>query len=164
MPSSISLIENSTTVDGMNWGGDITGAGLNLGTLVPGQYKTIKFRATVIEQTSGTSSSVTLTNTAYVNADNISQLSDTAMVVVGSGQVLGASTIATGVNMFALASLVIISGLIAIFIYCRMREDKLSEYLSNENNNNFVKFLIGLYFKIKLRTKLATLRFKQVYF
>ena len=164
LPSNLSLISGSTGVDGMNWGGDITGAGLNLGTLAPGQSKTIKFRATVIEQTSGTSGSVTLTNTAYASADNVAQLSDVASVIVGGGEVLGASTVATGANTFGLVLLGMISCLIAIVVYCRLRENKLSEYLGNENGNAFLKYLIGLYFKIKLRTKLASLRFKQVYF
>ena len=164
LPSNLSLIVNSTNVDGMNWGGDITGAGLNLGTLVPGQSKTIKFRTTVTERTSGSGGSVTLTNTAYANADNVAQLNDGASVIVGDGEVLGASTVATGVNMFGLVFLGIISCLIAIIVYCRLRENKLSEYLGKEKGSASLKYLIGLYFKTKLRIKLANLRFKQVYF
>jgi uncharacterized repeat protein (TIGR01451 family) len=163
MPSNLSLIKNSTAVDGMNWGGDIIGAGLNLGTLAPGQSKTIKFRVTVLEQTSNAGGSVTLTNTAYASADNVSQLYDNASIIISSGDVLGAITVATGMNLFGLIFLVIVSCLIAIVVYCRVREDKLSGYLSKEKGNRFLKWLIGLYFNIKLRFKLANLRFKQVY-
>ncbi|MFH1129514.1 MAG: hypothetical protein V1686_02145 [Patescibacteria group bacterium] len=166
IPTNLSYVANSTTVDGAYWGGDIIGAGLNLGTLVPGQNKTIKFRVAVTEKTYGTTGSATLVNTAYVIANNVSQIYDTASVNINgeSGDVLGASTVATGANIFGLVLLGLIGALVALWFYCKARETKLSEYLARQNGNKLLKAIIGLYFKFNLRFKLMTLRFKQVYF
>jgi uncharacterized repeat protein (TIGR01451 family) len=165
IPSGLSYVSNSTTVDGSNWGGDVIGSGLNLGTLNPGQYKTIKFRVVVTERTSGIVNAITLTNTAYVIANNVSQIYDRASVIVGdSGDILGASTVATGASMFGFILLGLVSILVAGWFYCKARENTLSEYLAKQNGNKLLKAIIGLYFKFNLRFKLMTLRFKQVYF
>ncbi len=168
IPAKLSYVANSTTVDGAYWGGDVIGAGLNLGTLSPGQSKTIKFRVVVTEKTSGAvglAGPATLINTAYVIANGISQLYDTAVVNVSgeSGDVLGASTVITGAGTFGLVLLIWMSMLVALWFYCKTRETKLSEYLARENGNKLLKTIIGLYFKLSLRLKLMTLRFKQVY-
>ena len=165
LPSNLSLVSNSTIVDGSYWNGDITGAGINLGTMTYGQVKTVKFRATVVGGTYNTASA-TLNNIAYANADNVSQINDQASVVISgqsSGEVLGASVV-TGIGLTPfLFVLAIISLVVAFFVYCSTRESKVLDYLSKEKGNKFLKLLIGLYFKAKLRFRLAVVRFKQVY-
>ncbi|MBU4284693.1 DUF11 domain-containing protein [Patescibacteria group bacterium] len=163
LPSSLSLISGSTTVDGGSWSGDIIN-GINLGTMTNGQIRTIKFRVTVVGGTYNVASGV-LNNIAYANADNISQIYDQASVVISgqSGEVLGASVVTgMGLTPFLFVPMTM-SLIIAFFIYCRLREEKILDYLNKEKGNKFMKFLIRLYFKIKLRFKLANVRFRQVY-
>jgi uncharacterized repeat protein (TIGR01451 family) len=165
LPSNLSLVSGSMTVDNGSWSGDITN-GINLGTMTNGQTKTIKFRVTVVGGT-GTYNvaSGVLNNIAYANADNISQINDQASVVINgqSGEVLGASVV-TGIGFTPfLFILMAISLIIAFFVYCKLREEKILDYLNSEKGSKFMKFLIRLYFEIKLRFKLANVRFKQVY-
>jgi len=166
LPTTLSLITNSTNVDGMNWGGDITGAGLNLGTITRNQTKTIKYRVTVIGGTSGGSGLITLTNTAYANGNDVAQVYDDASAVItgGTGEVLGVSVVTGSGFLPSLAILFLISCMIAFMLYCQIREDKVLDYLNKENGNKFFKFLIRFYFKVKLMFKLAFVRFKKVYF
>ena len=164
LPANISIIAGSTTIDNVSWGGDVIDAGLNLGTLNQGQTKTIKFRATLADKNKFSTGITTLVNLAYASADNTGQTSDQASVVIGKGQVLGASVV-TGAGFIPyLFSLMIISLVIAFFVYCSTRENQILDYLGKENGNKILKGLIKFYFKAKLVLKLATLRFKQTYF
>ena len=165
LPSTLSLVSNSITVDGSYGSGDIT-TGINLGIMTNGQIRTVKFRVTVIGGTFSGSGLVTLTNTAYVNGDDVVQVYDDASVVVsgGTGEVLGVSVVTGSGFLPSLVILFLISCMVAFMLYCQIREDKVLDYLNKENGNKFFKFLIRFYFKVKLMFKLAFIRFKKVYF
>jgi uncharacterized repeat protein (TIGR01451 family) len=164
LPDRVSIISDSTTIDGVSWGGDVIGAGLSLGTLATGQTRTIKFRAILFNNDSFSAGTTTLINSVYATADNVGQISDQASIIVSKGEVLGASVV-TGTNLIpTLAVLMMLSFGIALVLYCRIREDKVLDYLNQEKGNKLLKFLIKLYFKSKLTFKLATVRFKQIYF
>lgn len=163
LPSSLSLISGSTSIDGNSTSANIV-SGINLGTMTNGQVKTVKFRVTVVGGTSYIVSGV-LNNIAYANADNISQIYDQASVVISgeSGEVLGASVV-TGMGLTPFLMIpTIMSLIITFFIYCRTREEKILDYLNQKKGSRLLKLLIKTYFKIKLRFKLANVRFKQVY-
>lgn len=160
LPDKLSIISNSTTVDGANIGGDVTGAGLNLGTLSPGAARTIKFRAVLANEDEFGTGSIGLINTAYTKADNASQVSDTARI---GGEVKGAEFPPTGASTFVLIFLAIISALISLFLYCRAREEKLLDILNSQRTNRFIKGFIKFYFRIKFFWQVTKLRFKKIY-
>jgi len=162
LPSNISIISGSTTINGVNWGGDVIGSGLNLGTLKKGMTKIIKFRARIDSSEKFKITSTTLINSVFAAGNGISQLSDQVSVIVkGSGEVLGAATIKTGFNYFKFLFILIISGILAIAFYCRIREERLLEIFNNEKTEKFRRSIIGLYFKIKLLFRLKLLRLKK---
>ena len=165
LPNNVSIISGSTNIDGISWGGDVIGAGLVLGSLPQGQAKTIKFRAKIASVDRFGSGSTTLVNAAYVSANNVSQLSDQASIIIyRPGEVLGtASYVKTGVNVISLALLMIISCFVAFIFYCRFRENKLLEILNNKKGNRFYHWLIGIYFKLKFIFTVKLMRLKKVY-
>ena len=164
LPANLSIISGSTTIDGVSWGGDVIGAGLDLGLFRQGQTKTIKFRAKLASSDRFGAGSNTLINTAYANASNVSQISDQASVIIyRPGEVLGAGNVKTGANSTSLIFLILFSCLIAFFVYCYLREDKILEILNTNKGNKFYRALIKFYFRMKLMFKIKTLRFKKVY-
>lgn len=164
LPANLSIISGSTTIDDVSWGGDVTGAGLDLGTLGQGQAKTIKFRARVASKENFGAGSTTLINTAYTKADNVSQISDQASIIVTkSGEVKGEEFPPTGANLIGLIFLTIISALIALFIYCRVRENKLLEILNSDKTSKLRKAFARFYFRMKFFFTLKGLRYKKVY-
>ncbi|MFZ5559436.1 MAG: hypothetical protein ACOZAL_01425 [Patescibacteria group bacterium] len=164
LPANISIITGSTTIDGVSWGGDVIGAGLSLGSLTAGQTKTIKFRVRVESADKFGAGSTTLINTAYAIATNVFQISDSASVIIYKpGEVLGAALVKTGANSMALIFLMIISGLISFFFYCRLREERLLEILNSNRGNRFYRWLIKSYFRLKLLFTVKAMRFKKVY-
>ncbi len=151
LPENMSIITGSTTIDGVSWGGDVTGAGLNIGTLEKGKTKMIKFRARVAGNEKFNSTYTTLTNNAYATGNNVSQVSDAASVIVyRSGQVLGATSVKTGADILKIVFISILSVIMALIIYCGLREDKLLELLNNQKTSSFYKKLIASYFRTKL--------------
>jgi len=170
LPANLSIISGSTTIDGANWGGDITDAGLNLGTVKKGNTRNIKFRAIVVDAGKFASGTTNLTNNAYIEADNVAQISDKATVIVNvsgkttgstGGEVKGATTVKTGFNYLLVIILLIISAIIAFVFYCILREEKLLEILNDGRIGRFRKALIGAYFKTKLLFKLKLSKFKK---
>jgi len=162
LPINISIVEGSTTIDGANWGGDVTGSGLNLGTLKKGATKTIKFRARVNSSDEFRAASTTLINSVFVTGDDASQSSDQVSIIVyKTGEVLGAATVKTGFDYFKFSVISIISVILALFLYCRIREEKLLETLNNGKRNKFLRSAIRLYFRIRLFFKIRILKFKK---
>ena len=107
LPAGLTYIAGSTTVDGSVAGDGIIAGGINIGTLNPGQSKTVKFRSTVRENTYFTSFVTKLINTVTVKgSNNTLAATDTANIWVSkSGRVLGATDIDTGVDMSMLSAL-----------------------------------------------------------
>jgi len=163
LPQNISIISGSTTIDGANWGGDITGSGLNLGTVKKGITKNIKFKAEVAAADKFTSGSINLTNNVFVEADGIFQISDKVTVAVNApGEVKGAATIKTGFDYLMVIILSLISAIVAFVIYCILREEKLLEDLKNGRNGKFYRLMINLYFRAKLILKIGTQKVKRI--
>ena len=164
LPANLLIIKDSTTIDGVSWGGDVVEGGLDLGTLRVNRVRTIKFKAKIASANKFSVGSTALINTAYVKADNVSQVSDQASVnVEKSGEVKGAAYVPTGANLIGLIILAIISCLFALLIYCRLRENKLLEVQANGKSNKISKCLARFYFRLKFAFKLKSARFKKVY-
>ncbi len=77
LPTYISFVPGTTTMDGVSYADALTGAGLNLGTLQPNRTYTVRFDAVAQYVPS---QSTTLTNTVYLWGDNVSSLTDTTRV------------------------------------------------------------------------------------
>jgi len=165
LPNNISLIGGTITIDGVTWSGDITGSGLSLGALNAGQTKSIRFHARLASEGNFGAGTITMVNTAYATADNISQVSDqTSVIIYRPGQVLGAATsVKTGVGSMSLIFLMLISGIVAFFLYCRVREEKLLEILNSNKGNRVYRWVIKSYFKMKFLFTVKMIRFKKVY-
>jgi len=154
LPQNIDIISGTTTIDGVSWGGDVIGAGLNIGTLEKNRTRIIKFRARVGSQDKFNTTYTTLVNNAYALADNASQVSDqTSVIVYRAGQVLGAALVKTGANMLKMLFLAIISALIAFILYCKIREEKLLKALNNPQTNKLYRKIIETYFRLSLMSK-----------
>jgi uncharacterized repeat protein (TIGR01451 family) len=82
LPSGLSYVSGSARVEGSYSSDGITSGGINIGSLNQYQSKTITFEANVNSDSYLSYGQNTLTNYGYVRADNISQRSDTAQVVV----------------------------------------------------------------------------------
>ncbi len=81
LPSQI-IYQGNVKIDGYYNGGNIT-SGINIGTLVVGQSKTITFDVQVTSASNFSGyGSISLTNTARVWADGISYIQDTAVINV----------------------------------------------------------------------------------
>ncbi|MBU2564190.1 DUF11 domain-containing protein, partial [Patescibacteria group bacterium] len=160
LPAYLAYVSGSTYLDDSSTG-SVLGTGLDIGTLSAGQTKKIRFKATISDIDNFGVGYTDLINTGYTSADNFSQISDTAIVrVYKPGEVKGATTVVTGANSFSLIFLALISALIAFFVYCRTREDRLLEILSE---NGRFKWLIRFYFRMKFFVTVTKLRFEKVY-
>lgn len=160
LPAKISIIGGSTTIDGVSWGGDVIGGGLNLGTIKKGVTKTIKFRAQINSSSEFGAASTTLINSVFVTGEDVSQSSDQVSIIIHktTGEVLGAATVKTGFSYFRFLFILIISGILTMVLYCRIREEKLLEILNNGKRNGFIKLIIRLYFRIRLFFKIRMLK------
>lgn len=91
-------------IDGLASSGDIA-AGINLGSLTPGQVKTITFQAQVAPTTSFAIGTTEMINTVLIYNTTIAR-TQTAKVQVAKGAILGATTVSTGLfDNFKLALL-----------------------------------------------------------
>lgn len=100
LPAGLSYQAGTTTIDGISAADGLVGSGLNLGTMVPGRSITIRFRATVADQSFFLVGTTTLVNIAYAQGSNVAQVSDTAFVNVTRGsQVLSMTLTKMGRNL-----------------------------------------------------------------
>ncbi len=84
LPSQLSYASGSTKIDGSYTSSDnIVSNGLFIGSISPGQTKTITFEATMVSAYPYSNASV-LTNYAYVKTENVSQQSDSAQIFFNS--------------------------------------------------------------------------------
>ena len=74
--SGTTKIDNVATADG------ITSGGINIGSLSPGQSKTVYFEGTLEREVRFVRGTTTLTNTGYARADQINEIQDLANIVV----------------------------------------------------------------------------------
>lgn len=83
LPSRLLYLPSTTKIDGiLTSDGVTTASGLNLGSLSPGQSKTIYFETEVALESLFTRGVTNLTNTASVSADSISAVQDNAQLTV----------------------------------------------------------------------------------
>ncbi len=80
LPSYLSYVTGTTRVDGSYVSDGLTSGSINTGSLSVGGVRNITFEATV--NSSGTYGNQTLTNYAYGRADQISEISDSALVYI----------------------------------------------------------------------------------
>lgn len=103
MPVGITYVTGSTTINGNTASDAIVNAGLNIGSLVPGQETVIRLRATVGTGSTFPNGALTAFNIASVRADNTptasAQLPLTYSVLQ---QVVGVQTGAAGTALMAL--------------------------------------------------------------
>ncbi len=93
LPSNMTYVSGSTRQDDNYMNDGIVSGGINLGSLYAGAYRRITFEATVnisYYNYYGSSYNQTLTNYAYVRADNVSERNDSATIYIGGqGQQYG---------------------------------------------------------------------------
>lgn len=82
LPSQLTYVSGSTTVNNVSYGDGLTTGGVGLGSYGPFQTITVRFRALVAGLGSFGVGTTQLTNTAYAWADSVSTVSDTATVSV----------------------------------------------------------------------------------
>lgn len=81
LPSGLNYVSGSTMIDGISVTDGIVSGGINIGTILSGFSRIVKFQAQV-QNTNFGQGQVTLTNFGFARADNVSEKSDTASVVV----------------------------------------------------------------------------------
>lgn len=103
LPTLLTYMNGTTTLDGLTYNDGITSNGLNIGTLTTNQLRTIRFRAQVADTGSFGSGTTTLTNIGYARADNVAQVHDSASVQVTRNSQLtcSPSTQNVGINTSA---------------------------------------------------------------
>ncbi|MBU1102397.1 DUF11 domain-containing protein [Patescibacteria group bacterium] len=74
--SGTTKIDNAATADG------VTSGGINIGSLSPGQSKTVYFEGTLEREVRFVRGTTTLTNTGYARADQVNEIQDSANIVV----------------------------------------------------------------------------------
>ena len=84
LPTGLTYVSGSATIDKVLAVNLITGSGLALGDFPLDRVSTIRFRATVNQQAYGTNT--TLTNIATVTSNNAPTVTDSALVVVNATQ------------------------------------------------------------------------------
>ena len=109
LPSGLSYNYGSARLDGNSLSDGLVSGGTNIGSMSPGASRTILFDANI--GYISTSYGQTLTNYAYVRADQVSEISDTANVFVNQNQGVGnlnisktVRNITTGTNMQSLVN------------------------------------------------------------
>jgi len=79
IPSGLTFVSGSAKLDGVFVSDALVSSGINLGTLVGNQTRTVTFDAMV----NSTLSNQTLSNVSYVIGDNVPQQSASAQVIIG---------------------------------------------------------------------------------
>lgn len=96
LPANLSY-NNNLTIDGVANAGNIT-QGITIGSMSPGQVKTIVYQTQVASAQNFSFGTTTLTNSIVATIVNFSPVTATASVVVTKSGVLGATTISTGLT------------------------------------------------------------------
>ena len=164
LPDGLTYIDGTSFLDGKEIGDGIAGAagaGVLINQLLPGQTKTLTFQAQLTSSENFSVGTTTLLNTAYVNADDISTISDTASIIISKGKVLGAATVQTGpAETFAIS--LIISFLLSLAIYLLIKNEEEVKAILKKlgiKDSSLAKF----YSYLKFRFVLARIRIKEGY-
>ncbi|PIR41912.1 MAG: hypothetical protein COV30_01165 [Candidatus Yanofskybacteria bacterium CG10_big_fil_rev_8_21_14_0_10_37_15] len=139
LPTGMSYINNSSSLNGIVTANGITGTGLNIGSLASNQEAVIKFSAIVNTGTIITAgTTVTLTNISQARAENYSQIISNPVVITlgGLGIVAGALDIKTGASGTFLIPLLIVffASLLFFFrsaIFRMFRKEDQIQYIHN---------------------------------
>ncbi len=118
LPYGLSYISRTTSVNGTQTSDNITGSGLNVGSLNPNQEVVVRFNALVNSAGYFSNGTTSITNTVRVSADNTSTV--TAQLPISIGRVAGVSIarvagVATG-TAGSLALSLFLSGIVT-FLY-----------------------------------------------
>ena len=106
LPFGLTYVNNSTSLNGNLMNNGITGSGINIGSLNPGQQVLVRFLATVDPIAGGQSR--TMTNISQVRSDNLGAInSNPVNINVSQGIVLGALSVRTGASSALFISLII---------------------------------------------------------
>ena len=96
LPAGLNYINNSTGLNNVIIANGITGNGINIGTLTPGQEATVRMFVTVNPASGFTSDTTYLTNTVQVYADNTSTAVSSMSVSVVKGALSQVSQVQAG--------------------------------------------------------------------
>jgi len=104
LPSYITYIAKTTSIDGILAGDGLTSGGLNIGSLNPGQEKIVRFSGKV-----ASASSLPVGTTSVINTAQLDQplLIAQLPIVIINGIVAGAGTVPTGAEDSVLAALLV---------------------------------------------------------
>jgi len=149
LPAQITVRVNSLKVDGVAASGDII-SGISLGNLAQNQTKTITFWADVAGGDKFNFGNTGLTNTAtvYWNGDSVS---DSATIVVTKKQVLGATSVSTGLTNNVLVDSFILPLVFASILTWLLKSHilKWEEWL-DERKKEYRKFQTEKLLKLKI--------------
>ncbi len=118
LPSGLSYINRTTSINGTLTSDSITGSGLNVGSLNPNQEIVVRFNALLNSADYFSNGTTSVTNTVRIFADNTSTV--TAQLPISIGRVAGVSIakvagVATG-TAGSLAFSLLLSGIVT-FLY-----------------------------------------------
>ncbi len=123
--NDLTYIDGSSTIEGVELGDGITGAGILVSDLNISESKIIKFRVIVNDSVDNLPSGTTeLVNYAYARSVDIPTISDTAVMTVTKGEVLGASTVQTGPAESLIWSIIIslFATIVIFFVFKKQQE------------------------------------------
>lgn len=147
LPQGVNYIPNTTSVNGVLVQDGLTGGGINIGSLTPGQEAVVRFSALVAPGTTFPNGTLTAINLAFARADNVPSVSSQATLTRSSiGQVAG---VQTGPGETLLLTLLLSGGLTyGYMLYTGTslfnRRDalaKVRQYAGNRDRLNFMRFL-----------------------
>ncbi|MBX4211661.1 MAG: DUF11 domain-containing protein, partial [Candidatus Yanofskybacteria bacterium] len=107
LPTGLTYIAGTTTVDGVAKSDGIIGAGLNIGSLAINQEAVIKFQVKVGPASAFPIGNTTLINTAKAKADGVSEIIAQMPIIIANGAVGGAGQVPTGTGESLLLALAV---------------------------------------------------------
>ncbi len=148
LPSGLSYINNTTSVNRTIVSNGIIDGGINVGTLTPNQELLIRFNTKVNGSGSFTGTTTSISNLAFVRADNVSESGITLPITIAKSSILAiVGQIPTGGNLAqSLVALTLLSALSTSMyaVYTRTeifkRRDSRSMVRSNRNNSEKFNF------------------------
>ena len=114
LPPQLTIQPQTTQVNGVPAYGDITGAGILIPALDPGQLARITFIVQVNSGESFYTGITILTNTGFARADGIGERNATLPIYVGKNVIIPITTIQTGVSGF---TIMILASLLLTLLY-----------------------------------------------
>jgi uncharacterized repeat protein (TIGR01451 family) len=149
LPSGLSYISRTTSVDNRSVSDGIISGGINMGSMNPNQVVVIRFNASVLAPGYFADGTTTMTNIAYVRADNVSERGSQIPVYIFKGspirKITQIQTGANSVNFLTIASTAIVL-IFGYAMYSKTGYHKFREanMIAKRHRSDFNKFDFSL--------------------